>query len=161
MEILFVEANTSTLYQELAKKYSAIETPTWSLLLAESCRVKGYTVGILDSNAERLSDEESVQKIAGQNAGIVCFVVYGQNPNSGTTNMAAATRIARKFKETQPETKIMFIGSHTSALPKKVLQEKYVDFVLRFFVIMVTIFFREGGQPAAGGKKLWCKSSFR
>ena len=50
IDILFVEANTSTLYQELSKEFSAIETPTWSLLLAESCRSKGYRVNILDCN---------------------------------------------------------------------------------------------------------------
>jgi len=129
IDILFVEANTSTLYQELSKEFSAIETPTWSLLLAESCRSKGYRVNILDCNAERLSDEESVRRIEQFDAEIVCFVVYGQNPNSGTTNMSAASKLARKFKESLPEIKTMFIGSHISAMPKEVLKEKFVNFI--------------------------------
>ena len=129
INILFVEANTSILYQELSKEYSAIEPPTWSLLLAESCRAKGHKVGILDCNAERLSVEESVSKIDQFNTELVCFVVYGQNPNSGTTNMAAACILAKKYKEEFPNNLTMFIGSHTSALPKEVLKKEFVDFI--------------------------------
>ena len=58
MDALFVNPNSSAkAYQELAKTYAAIEPPTWSLLLAESCRSKGFEVGILDCDAERLSLE--------------------------------------------------------------------------------------------------------
>lgn len=129
LDVLFVEVNTSNVYQELADLYSAIETPTWSLLLAESCRSKGYAVNILDCNAERLSDTDSVIRISEADARLVCFVVYGQNPNSGTTNMSAATRVAEKLKATVAEQQVMFIGSHASALPAEVLQQTYVDFV--------------------------------
>ena len=47
MNVLFVNPNSiSKNYQALATKYAAIETPTWALLLAESCRSKGFKVGI-------------------------------------------------------------------------------------------------------------------
>jgi hypothetical protein len=46
VDVLFVEADSSGVaYQDLGKLYAAIETPTWSLLLAQSCRAKGYGVG--------------------------------------------------------------------------------------------------------------------
>ena len=49
LDVLFVTpGNAKRIYQDLAKDYSAIETPTWSLLLAESCRSVGYNVAILD-----------------------------------------------------------------------------------------------------------------
>ncbi len=54
-------------------------------------------------------------------ARLVCFVVYGQNPNSGTTNMIGATALARKLKAAHPGAKTCFVGSHTSALPLEVL----------------------------------------
>ena len=48
-EVLFINpGNAKSIYQNLANEYSAIETPTWSLLLAESCRSIGHDVGILD-----------------------------------------------------------------------------------------------------------------
>lgn len=129
LDVLFVEPNVSINYQNLAEKYSAIETPTWSLLLAQSCRSKGFGVAILDCNAECLTDFEAVQRIKELNPRFVLFVVYGQNPNSGTTNMAAAIPLAEKLKEEHPTFKVGFVGSHSSALPKEVLANKAVDVV--------------------------------
>ena len=50
--------NSKKTYQELSKTYSAIEPPTWALLLAESTRVAGFNVNIIDANAEALSEED-------------------------------------------------------------------------------------------------------
>jgi radical SAM superfamily enzyme YgiQ (UPF0313 family) len=131
LDVLFVNADSSAqAYQELSKDFSAIEPPTWALLLAQACRANGFGVAILDCGAERLSDEQAVQRIGETNARLVCFVVYGQNPNSGTTNMIGATALARKLKAAHPNSKICFVGSHTSALPMEVLSLPEVDFIL-------------------------------
>ena len=54
IDIVFVvPGNSKKIYQSLSNKYSAIEPPTWALLLADSVRNKGYKVGILDINAEK------------------------------------------------------------------------------------------------------------
>ena len=131
LDVLFVNADSSRqAYQELANLYSAIEPPTWSLLLAASCRSKGYSAGIIDAVAENLTHEKVVLKVEELNPRLVVFVVYGQNPNSGTTNMIGNTECAQLLKEGLPQQLIAFVGSHTSALPKEVLSLKFVDFVL-------------------------------
>ena len=131
LDCLFVVANSSQeAYQELSHSYSAIETDTWSLLLAQSCRSKGYGVGILDCVAERLTLGESVTKIRQANPRLVVFVIYGQNPNSGTVNMIGAYKLGNLLKETYPEYFICMVGSHVSALPKEVLGYGFVDFIL-------------------------------
>ena len=62
LDVLFVSPDSSfQAYQGLSKDLSAIEPPTWALLLAQSCRAKGFGVGILDCTAERLSVEDAVQ----------------------------------------------------------------------------------------------------
>src|SRR5512138_1310568 len=122
LDVLFVEPDSSArAYQELSKSYAAIETPTWSLMLAQSCRAKGFGAAILDCNAERLADEEAIKRIRDLNPRLVCFVLYGQNPNSGTTNMIGGTRLCARLKESYPEYLTCFVGSHVSALPKEVL----------------------------------------
>ena len=64
IDCLFVHSDSSTkAYQTLSNKYSGVEPPTWSLLLAESCRSKGFNVSILDCCAEKLSLIESVKRI--------------------------------------------------------------------------------------------------
>lgn len=131
MDVLFVNPDSSAkAYQDLAKVFSAIEPPTWALLLAESCRAKGYGVGILDCDAEKLSLTAAVDRIASAAPRLVVMVVYGQNPNSGTTSMIGALALARALKEAHPGTPVCFVGSHTSALPREVLAESCVDIVL-------------------------------
>lgn len=80
LDVLFINADSSLIaYQGLASKFSAIEPPTWSLLLAESCRSKGFSVAILDCTAEDLSHSEAVKRIIEFNPRFALFVVYGQN----------------------------------------------------------------------------------
>ena len=131
LDVLFVAPNSSrAAYQDLADVYSAIEPPTWALLLAQACRSNGFGVGILDADAERLSSEQGAKRIAEANPRLACFVVYGQNPNSGTTNMVGAIALAEELRKTNPTYPICFVGSHTSALPREVLAYSCVDFVL-------------------------------
>ena len=131
LDVLFINPDSSSqAYQGLAQVFSAIEPPTWSLLLAESCRSKGFGVAILDCDAERLTLEQSIERVKALNPRLVLFVVYGQNPNSGTTSMIGALALAKAFKLNEPNTPIAFVGSHTSALPQEVLAYDAVDIVL-------------------------------
>lgn len=131
LDVLLINPDSSTkAYQQLAKTYSAIEPPTWALLLAESCRSKGFGAAILDCDAERLSLEESVTRVELAKARLVLLVVYGQNPNSGTTSMIGATALARAIKDSDQSTIIAIVGSHVSALPLEILSEGAFDIVL-------------------------------
>lgn len=131
LDVLFINPDSSAkAYQGLATVYSAIEPPTWSLLLAESCRAKGFGVGILDCDAERLSLEQSIQRVEELRPRLIVFVVYGQNPNSGTTSMIGALALAKELKNSSSISPVCFVGSHTSALPREVLAHDCVDIVL-------------------------------
>ncbi len=131
IDVLFINPDSSTkAYQGLAAVFSAIEPPTWSLLLAESCRSKGYGVAILDCDAEKLTIQQSLQRIEELNPRMIVVAVYGQNPNSGTTNMIGALSLARAIRLNTPERPVCFVGSHTSALPMEVLGYDCVDIVL-------------------------------
>ena len=95
MDLLLINPDSSKkAYQALAETYSAIEPPTLGLLLAESCRSKGFDVGILDCDAERLTLEQAVARVAEAMPRLTLMVVYGQNPNSGTTSMIGAAAVA-------------------------------------------------------------------
>jgi radical SAM superfamily enzyme YgiQ (UPF0313 family) len=131
LDVLFINPDSSAqAYQGLAKTYSAIEPPTWALLLAESCRSKGFSVAILDCDAERLTLEQSVRRVKELKPKLILFVVYGQNPNSGTTSMIGALDLAKALKQDDLEAPVAFVGSHTSALPLEVLSYDVVDIVL-------------------------------
>ena len=111
IDVCFLIASSSKKsYQQLSKIYAAIEPPTWALLLAQSCRSIGFKVSIIDANAENLSESEVLKKINSLNPRIVCFVVYGQKVNAGTTNMRGAIDIANFLKNKKISYPIAFIG---------------------------------------------------
>jgi hypothetical protein len=130
MDVVFINpGNPTGVYQELSKDYSAIEPPTWALLLAESCRSKGYTVSIIDANAEQLNNEQVYNKIKSINPRLICFVVYGQNVNAGTVSMSGAVYLSNYLKENNVSTPISYIGSYIQALPIKALTDELsIDF---------------------------------
>ena len=127
--IFLVTKSSKKTYQKLSHTYSAIEPPTWALLLAESARSVGFKVNILDANAENLSVEEILKRIKDSSPKLICLVVYGQNVNAGTTNMSGAIHTSEYLKKFI-STPISIIGSHVQALPIKTLKkEKSIDFV--------------------------------
>ena len=127
--IFLVTKSSKKTYQKLSHTYSAIEPPTWALLLAESTRSVGFKVNILDANAENLSVEEILKRIKDNSPKLICLVVYGQNVNAGTTNMSGAIYTSEYLKKFI-STPISIIGSHVQALPIETLKkEKSIDFV--------------------------------
>lgn len=127
--LLINPANTNEVYQDLSKKYTAIEPPTWSLLLAKSCQSQGFVPKLLDCNAENLSNNEILKKVEEANPRLICFVVYGQNVNAGTPSMEGAINISNFLKE-HSNRLISYVGSHVQALPLETLKkEKSIDFV--------------------------------
>ena len=111
MDALFINPNSAQkAYQDLSVTFSAIEPPTWSLLLAESCRSIGFKVGIFDADAERLDLNQSIKKITNLNPRLIVFVIYGQNPNSGTTSMIGALELAGALKDSGRDYKVAFVG---------------------------------------------------
>lgn len=131
MNVLFIApGNASEIYQDLSKDYSAIEPPTWALLLAESCRSIGHDVTILDITAERLSNKDSIKRIEEISPDLICFVVYGQNVNAGTVSMSGVSKLANDIKEHGIMTPISCIGSYVQALPYKTLEnEPAIDII--------------------------------
>jgi radical SAM superfamily enzyme YgiQ (UPF0313 family) len=131
IDVCFVNADSSqSSYQDLASKFAAIEPPTWSLLLANSMRKSGFNCAIIDATAEHLTHEKVVERVAELKPRLTLFVVYGQNPNSGTINMVGNIECVTLLKEAHPNFKTCFVGSHTSALPIEVLSNSAIDIVL-------------------------------
>ena len=130
IDVLFINpGNSGKIYQGLSNKYSAIEPPTWSLLLAKSCQSQGFTSEILDCNAENLTNENILKRVNKSNPRLICFVVYGQNVNAGTTSMKGAVDISEFLKKNK-DCLISYVGSHVQALPVETLKiEKSIDFV--------------------------------
>ena len=130
IDVVFINPPIGSNYQSLKNKYTTIEPPTWSLLLAESMRNFGFNVKILDQNVENLNNADAYLRIKNFNPKLICFVVYGQNVNAGTANMDGAVELSNFLKSQNDNLVVSFIGSYPQALPKKTLiDEKSIDFV--------------------------------
>ena len=131
LDVVFVNpGNAKGIYQGLSNRFAAVEPPTWALLLAESARSVGYAVSIVDVNAEQLNVGKAVERINSVSARLICFVVYGQNPNSGTVNMVGASILASALQDSGSQITRSLVGSHASALPLEVLRtERAIDIV--------------------------------
>ena len=61
IDVLFVIPNSSKkIYQNLSNNFSAIEPPTWALLLASSMLKNNFSCEILDCDALRLNENEAI-----------------------------------------------------------------------------------------------------
>lgn len=109
-------------YQGLGDELAAIEPPVWSGLIAEHVRRRGYSVAILDAEAERLDHAQCATRAAEADAVLTVFVVYGQQPSASTQCMPGAVNTARLFHHATDRPSLV-MGTHASALPERTLEE--------------------------------------
>jgi len=131
LDVLFVNpgGTKKKVYQELSKDFSAVETPFYAALTAGFIRRKGFSVDILDANAENLDLNETVEKIFEKNPQLVNIVVYGQHPSASTQLMTSISLLCKEIKKKNLEIKIILTGVHPSSLPEKTLIEEECDYV--------------------------------
>jgi len=121
----------SRIYGLLDSEVSAIEPPLWSALLAAYVRRKGYSVRIIDVEAEALDPAAAAEKACSWNPTLVVFTVTGSNLSASTWHMTGARDYIRAFQTRRPTTKTLLWGLHPSALPERTLLEEKTDFVCR------------------------------
>jgi len=130
MDIVLINpGDRKQVYQDLGKEYSAIEPPFWVTVIAAYLRNSGFSVAIIDANAEDISPEETAVKVNQLNPLLADVIVYGSQPSASTQNMTIAGKICKILKEST-HSKVAIGGLHPSALPKRTLEEESVDFVI-------------------------------
>jgi anaerobic magnesium-protoporphyrin IX monomethyl ester cyclase len=117
------------LYQALGKRLTAVENPVWAGLIATFVRQKGFSVEIVDAEADDLSPEATAARIVELNPRLVTVVVYGHQPSASTQNMTGASAIVTAIKQLSPDTRVLMLGGHVAALPEQTLREESCDFV--------------------------------
>lgn len=118
------------IYQSLGSELAAIEPPVWVGLMATYVRRHGFSVRVLDANAENLSPQEAADLSCEMNPLLVGVVVYGHQPSASTQTMPGASAICTALKQKAPDQKTLLVGGHVAALPERTLREEAVDFVV-------------------------------
>ena len=108
--LLINPASRAQVYQALGSTLAAIEPPVWAGLMATYARLKGYSVELLDAEAEGLSPEQVARQALEMDAALTAVVVYGHQPSASTQNMPAAGAVCSAIKETAPDLKTLLVG---------------------------------------------------
>lgn len=129
--VLINPSSRARVYQSLGRTLAAVENPVWAGLIATFARQQGASVEILDAEAEGLTPEEVAERVGDLDPRLVTVVVYGHQPSASTQNMPAAGAVATAIKAARPQTPVLMVGGHVTALPERTLREETCDFVAR------------------------------
>jgi anaerobic magnesium-protoporphyrin IX monomethyl ester cyclase len=130
LDLVLVHPGTRMqVYQSLGSKLAAIEPPVWASLLATFVRKHGFSVQILDAEADNLTPEETAMRIEEMDPRLAVVVVYGHQPSASTQNMTVSGLICAALKELNGNRKLALVGGHVAALPERTLREESADFV--------------------------------
>ncbi len=146
-------------YQDLGSSLVAIEPPVWAGLIATYVRNQGFSVAILDANAEDLAPVEVAQRVEAVNPLLAAVVVYGHHPSASTQNMPSVGRICSAIRERTTKVKTLLVGGHVAALPRLTMEQEAVDFVCDgegpYTLKDLLSLLREGGSRFENVRGLW------
>ena len=130
-DLLLLHPGTNKkVYEKLADDFAAVEPPFAAALAAGFVRDKGYKVELLDANAEKLTAEETAERVLEYNPRLIGIVVHGQQPSASSHLMGAIGDTCREIKG-RTDAPIFLRGIHPSSLPERTLREESCDFVAR------------------------------
>lgn len=129
IDLLLVNApSRAEVYGKLAP-ITAAEPPVWAGLIAIYCLARGFTVEILDAEAEGYDVAQTTLLIAGKAPLLTVFCVYGHQPSASTQCMPGAIAVAKMLRSVSPTLNTMVMGTHPSALPERTLADGPFEYV--------------------------------
>jgi radical SAM superfamily enzyme YgiQ (UPF0313 family) len=127
--VLVNPTSRTRIYQSLGTRLTAVENPVWAGLIATFVRTKGFSVEIVDAEADELTPEQVAERVSSLSPVLAAIVVYGHQPSASTQNMTGASAAATAIKRVEPDLPLLMLGGHVAALPERTLDEEACDFV--------------------------------
>ena len=128
LDLLVIHPNSGSTYQDLRNDLTAVEPPLWTRLIAGYALDHGYTVEIIDAEADNLAAWEIAQLVYEKKPRLTAVVVFGHQPSASTQMMPGALKILESIDFLHP---MILIGGHVSALPEQSLRESCASFVCK------------------------------
>ncbi len=125
-EIDLLLVNPGNRLEQFAKlsDLATIAPPLGIAMIAAFVRQYGFTVAIIDGEAEFQTPEQTIEEIEKYNPILLGVSAF-------TTKMTAAGKILKLVKERMPHVKTVIGGHHVSAIPERTLREEAVDFTIK------------------------------
>ncbi|MBN2008120.1 cobalamin-dependent protein [candidate division KSB1 bacterium] len=103
---------------------ATVAQPLGLAMVAAYVRQHGYSVAIIDAEAEFWTPEQTIEAVEQFDPLLIGVSAY-------TTKMTAAGRLLTLIRERMPHVKTMLGGHHGSAIARRTLEEEAVDFVVQ------------------------------
>ncbi len=133
LDLLLVNAPSRLNVYGKLEKFAAIEPPVWAGLIARHCLNKGFTVQILDAEAEGMTVEDTAKNILVFCPRLAVFCIYGQQPSASTQCLPASGAVANLVQVSklilEESIVTLALGTHPSALPERTLREEPFDYL--------------------------------
>lgn len=115
------------LYGPLGKDLVAVEPPQWCRLISGYVRDQGFSVRIVDAEAQRLTPFLASELAKSYRPRLICVAVYGHQPSASTQQMWGARETIRALHGCGSP--VIIVGGHPSALPERTLLEERAEFL--------------------------------
>ncbi|HAM39149.1 MAG TPA: B12-binding domain-containing radical SAM protein [Elusimicrobia bacterium] len=103
---------------------ATVAQPLGLAMIAGFIRQYGFSVAIIDAEANFWIPEQTIQEIEKYEPLLIGVSAF-------TTKMTAAGKIFKLIREKMPGVKTIIGGHHASAIPERTLREEAVDFVIQ------------------------------
>src|SRR5437868_4913525 len=97
--VLINPCSRGQVYQSLGCELSAVENPVWAGLIATFCLHQGFSVEIIDAEAEGLDSSEVAERLDHLQPLLAVVVVYGHQPSASTQSMTGVRSVCLAIKE--------------------------------------------------------------
>lgn len=137
IDLVLINPGTGhAVYGDLGPDLVAVEPPLWVRLIGGYVHDRGYSIAIIDAEAENLTAEDIAVKVVELEPRLVAMVVFGHQPSASTQGMAGARAACLAIKNNNVRLAdriwpIIIVGGHVSALPQRTLCEEPVDFACK------------------------------
>src|SRR5882672_1705331 len=97
--VLINPCSRPQVYQSLGASLTAVENPVWAGLMATFCRLKGFSVEVIDAEAERIDHNAVAERVKQLNPVLAAVVAYGHQPSASTQIMTAVGQVCSAIKD--------------------------------------------------------------
>jgi anaerobic magnesium-protoporphyrin IX monomethyl ester cyclase len=115
-------------YGDLGRNLIACEPPLWCRLIAGYVRDRGFSVKIIDAEAENWEPIDVSVEAIELSPRLICIAAFGHQPSASTQQMVGASETAKWIKEGNSNQKVIMVGGHVAALPERTLREEAIDY---------------------------------
>ena len=83
------------IYGDLSDTHTALEPPPWTRMIAGWLRDHGFSIAVIDQEAEGLTTQNVAVRVQGLNPRLAVIAAFGHQPSASTQQMSVRASLPR------------------------------------------------------------------